>query len=599
MGVYKIPRIIHIIWAGGNYTLPVSSVRNIILWVSNNQNFKIILWVDEKTSGSSFSELEETYKNLFQSCLKISSESKKDEIGYHQIVDLEVKDIRSDPQVCLKKDPLIDYEIERIDPNYGASSDILRYRILYKYGGVYFDHDIVPNINSLEEVVEEFKDNDRHVIYIDHLSQLDDEKLNEEELLKFPDNWTRVGNDMFICTPENPLMGVFIETVEHKNYHLRQYGRKEEAARLAYSNYDIKLNTIERTGPEVIRRVIQDDSLGLLKKNQDFAQYCIKSIKQEDKSIDVEIKPIKSNAYRLAKPYIVIKPLTNFRATNAGSWLNVSFDFFSYDNPDKIINSLITTIQFEQEYFGILRLEDHLETIKASVKILSDFDELTITANFIEKIANILEPDSLFIVQYFGLNDKVFSFYEKYNLVKKIPFMQRNEVGLETNFVLDLALSKEFFLGARAFLYRDEFMYKFKEKWIDILLESYSQEEIKRIFYRIETGTAITQLILTLEQDIDFESQTLILKKYQEVIEKTMPIFSDQGFSIERIKNLLTKIKSLSDLIDQKASERFLKSFLSGYDKSETFPVEERNVPSKRKAEEEDKNESAGKRMRK
>jgi mannosyltransferase OCH1-like enzyme len=74
------------------------------------------------------------------------------------------------------------YEIDRLRPNYGASSDLLRYLILYSFGGAYFDSDVAPGTKRLETSESFLKDFDNPIIYINKNSQ----------------NTKEIGNDAFI-----------------------------------------------------------------------------------------------------------------------------------------------------------------------------------------------------------------------------------------------------------------------------------------------------------------------------------------------------------------------------------------------------------------
>lgn len=97
----KIPKVVHFIWLGPR-PFPLESVENIRTWIAKNPNWKIKFWTDRDRPIP---------------CT-----------GMEKIV------IRDYPFPYLGRC----YESSE---NWGEKSDILRFEILYKEGGVYVDHD--------------------------------------------------------------------------------------------------------------------------------------------------------------------------------------------------------------------------------------------------------------------------------------------------------------------------------------------------------------------------------------------------------------------------------------------------------------------------
>lgn len=95
-----IPKFLHFIWIGSK--IPAKYVDNVESFVRNNQNYKIILWVDHDTSP---------------------------------ISKVEIRHVKT---LTLTNQNLYDKEI-----NYGAKADILRYEIVYQLGGIYNDIDAI------------------------------------------------------------------------------------------------------------------------------------------------------------------------------------------------------------------------------------------------------------------------------------------------------------------------------------------------------------------------------------------------------------------------------------------------------------------------
>lgn len=131
----KIPKIIHFVWVG-TYKLPQKNMKRIMDWQAANPDFEVYLWTDKKSTperiwgeyGSQFQALkvEELPKNLSIPIVKCIEEEKI-------------------------SNPIIRHEIDQLLPNYGAASDLLRYRLLYKYGGAYFDSDVLNGKDSLQK----------------------------------------------------------------------------------------------------------------------------------------------------------------------------------------------------------------------------------------------------------------------------------------------------------------------------------------------------------------------------------------------------------------------------------------------------------------
>lgn len=180
-----IPKIIHFIWAGGVRLMPQRNITTLLNWCRANQDaehsessFKVWLWVDRETTPNLAD-----YRNadLYpELCAYLSRE----QVEIHDISEV-LTDRDSASARCIR------YEIERLRPNYGASSDLLRYQILFKFGGAYFDSDVDSGETSLIASDIPFGEElPQHVLYVDYNSQ----------------NQGQIGNDAFFCTAGNPLI---------------------------------------------------------------------------------------------------------------------------------------------------------------------------------------------------------------------------------------------------------------------------------------------------------------------------------------------------------------------------------------------------------
>lgn len=134
-----IPNTIHLIWVGNK--IPTIFLKTVArIWKYSRQaHYQVILWKDNP------------YKILHE-CLKYS------ESLYFLFTNyLTLKNINSiiedfsatkdlSKELICEIHKALNLELSGNFHNYAAASDILRYMILYIYGGVYMDLDLVPNV---------------------------------------------------------------------------------------------------------------------------------------------------------------------------------------------------------------------------------------------------------------------------------------------------------------------------------------------------------------------------------------------------------------------------------------------------------------------
>jgi Glycosyltransferase sugar-binding region containing DXD motif len=193
----KIPKIFHTIWAGGEKLFPISNIEVILEWMQNNPDMAIWLWVDQKTAPEEL-DLKKYYEEKFKEILQESDKIiKSDQNLQVNLKKLYIKDIAEEGM----EDPYIRYEIDRLRPNYGASSDQLRYKIVYRFGGAYFDSDVGVGQTPLGQSGIFDADYRAPVLFVDFNCQ-------DKGIL---------GNDFFIATPENLLMEQLDMLIKH-NY---------------------------------------------------------------------------------------------------------------------------------------------------------------------------------------------------------------------------------------------------------------------------------------------------------------------------------------------------------------------------------------------
>jgi len=119
-GKPRIPKIIHQIWLGSEFPDKYRSWRQ--TWLDKHPDWVYILWTDNSKNYfmGDFVESEEELKLILKS---------ENCSGKRLVFDVSRMD-------------MVNRESFLQAPNYGSKSSILRYEILYRYGGVYLDTDL-------------------------------------------------------------------------------------------------------------------------------------------------------------------------------------------------------------------------------------------------------------------------------------------------------------------------------------------------------------------------------------------------------------------------------------------------------------------------
>lgn len=374
---FKIEKIISFIWAGRERFMPDRSIVNVLKWHTKNPSFQMIIWIDQSTAPSN---LISYYRE------RLAVISRRIFVHFHP-EKFEFRDIEEEG-VCT---PFARYEINRLRPNFGASSDSLRIQILRKVGGAYFDSDVLPGKKSLENSSIFKIKYPRHCLYVDANSQ----------------NSRMIGNDAFISTKGNPVLDLIAKVIienycnpsviyeiqdEYLNTTITSYcGMHNSILRQLYS-YDrhrdgeyIERITPNKTGGGPVRAVISQEIIG-------------KNPEKGDQFID--LSEYTSGAY------------------NHRQWINQPL-VASRD----ILKTVIESIRFEVEILKMLRLDDHIDNF-ASVtgKSLSD------SAN---TIINMLEQTPINYSQLKGIqiifnNPHTLRFYQKQGFPLYLSFWMPN-----------------------------------------------------------------------------------------------------------------------------------------------------------------------------
>lgn len=102
----NIPKLIHFIWIGSK--IPSKYIDNVLSYAKNNSNYTIYIWLDDNTLSQNIKDF-----------------SLMNNIELHNINEI----------------ILINKKGFELMENYGGKADILRYEIIYNYGGMYIDID--------------------------------------------------------------------------------------------------------------------------------------------------------------------------------------------------------------------------------------------------------------------------------------------------------------------------------------------------------------------------------------------------------------------------------------------------------------------------
>lgn len=244
----------------------------------------------------------------------------------------------------------MDYEIDKLEPGYGASSDLLRYAILeIKGGGIYIDcTDVHPNFPLAKANV--FNSHASHVLYVDDLAQ--NATPNADQLASL--NLSTIGNDTFIVTKDNPLMKA-IRVAAENNYTIAP-DKIADVIKYAHASHHPKIITISRTGPGLVRAVIVNSNLGILSVTDPI------TLLKACTDGNVLIKKARAQEMQLTQP----------SKENTRLWLK------AIESPppplllEEAKRKALKAIDFEVEHFHYLRIEYHAETLARSLSTPSN-----------------------------------------------------------------------------------------------------------------------------------------------------------------------------------------------------------------------------------
>lgn len=411
-----IEKLIHFIWAGGDDAMPEDSTHIVNAWAKANKDFNVVIWVDaralmsEDLDNDGLEELFWEYQNIFK--------LRGIDVFLNNVPNNYPRETKNSAPIIIRDitqhqviNEFVRYEIDKVAPNYGSSSDILRYHILYRYGGVYIDSDVAPGPDSLLSCDLFTKLPESHQLYLDHVSQ----KVNPPEILFdvfelfYPIEVQSdpqiiydpiPGNDSFICTVGNPLMYEIIRCTEN-NYRLTELNDVKKYIMAAYGSVNILTQTLDRTGTiPVITALSASKPLNMSSKYQ---MTCLDQ--------KIHVLPLRQRGRMLTQP-----------VKNSRKWIKQPR--WDKINKDTLMKQLLYQTNQEIKFFGILRLCDHLHYLREFANENQVNPEQIIKEYLRRLEEGGLPLNKIKVAQLISLDPLVLAFYQKHNLLKHTLLMK-------------------------------------------------------------------------------------------------------------------------------------------------------------------------------
>lgn len=371
-----IPQHIHFIWAGGTKIMSEGALKNILKWKQQNPRYAIYLWVDHTSHPELETEYQDQFAQLPQTELLTSSFIFRDIAELRaRIAQLPMEDATTLSQVF----EISRYEMTKSYPNYGKSSDLLRYLILYLEGGIYLDSDVLPDQGDFSQCLA--PQLGPHILWVDTNSQ----------------GQGAVGNDAFAVTLRHPFFLTVLQSVllnyitpfdeslavNGETTFLREWLMPTTLYFLEDEHYR-ELSTIMQTGPRLIRDVLD--------------QYRAR--------VDGEFVPTEGFA---CFPF-TFKQVTS---ENTRSWLQPQRP---NDKPyETCLMQAANAIQFEVNTLRWLRMVDHVQYILKHTLQAELRPTVMIVQDLIERLTiRDLQYTNVRLVQVGYLTKQLTIFYEQW-----------------------------------------------------------------------------------------------------------------------------------------------------------------------------------------
>ena len=291
-----VPKIIHYIWLGGpiyeEYWLTITKMATIArangyivwVWVDNSKNLRLLKTIP----GRLRLNIPETTRIIIDNDTYDHYINKLKSIEIKSIYDLErqTKALKNVP-ITFHKDFWKALREEMVGlKNYGAASDLLRYLILFIYGGLYFDTD--------ERIVS---------------SSLTIPEIGTITLpCGFKNNW--IANSILISIREHPLLAYTLLNAinELKKLTLERQGERRKFSSKIFSlRRDL---TIELTGPGILVSSKKLFKAVLDELNQNYSFYEDMTLnqlneKEEKKLLGKEFKKYIPYLFKIGKNLLI------------------------------------------------------------------------------------------------------------------------------------------------------------------------------------------------------------------------------------------------------------------------------------------------------
>lgn len=333
--------IVHFLWFGG--PINATSVDTIGKWaeflekaqVKSREKFKIAVWIDSE--GSTDADIHETKARLS----KISH------------VEIEFRDIAELQAGNQEMHRIIRYEIDKLNSNYSAASDVGRYTILAQEGGMYLDTDVHPP-KEVDTFIEAWKK--EGVLVTECASRYSN--ISNSDLL--------IATDVHLPIVQQLVEAISINYKSHEinpsddtsMFEVRADYRYHQVAKLIYQTYSardqetIYTQAMMRAGPDMLKiHILAEDDTGL--------------------TVMPGTIPLPTGSLRESLE------LTG----TAGSWIGRPTN--AHVDIDKVLSKLSKCIDFELESVGILRTDDH---IQSAIEALGYYEP-----EYIERINLLIE----------------------------------------------------------------------------------------------------------------------------------------------------------------------------------------------------------------
>ncbi len=243
-----LPKIIHFIWIGAS--MPGSGKTNVLAWKKRNPTAKIWLWSDSR-----WRDRTNSIQNGFADMAAWA--------GEHEIT---IKDISADASVFTEHYKKEAGYIKRAPTdtndtwtNFGTASDLARYSILSKYGGIYSDSDLGFRENTGQH---ESGSSSPQAEQPDIFEEVKKKIYKTGMLTHNRTEAKKAANDLIAALPGAENIGLINANAEKKLNALYQDGeRLKEYPDLEGGLFSARgLETMGSTGPEGMREALRTNS---------------------------------------------------------------------------------------------------------------------------------------------------------------------------------------------------------------------------------------------------------------------------------------------------------------------------------------------------